>query len=182
MELLNQFMENSNMNMMQNLMPFSCDSILEHHQQQEHELFPRNMQENFHGLVHHHHVNNHNAVQVSIPTIFQEENKVHHDGKKRKMMDFQETSSANSTPAVSESGSKTKHVRRGKINEKLRCLQNIVPGCYKTMGMAVMLDEIINYVQSLQHQVEFLSLKLTAASTYYDFNSETDDLETMQGA
>ena len=22
-------------------------------------------------------------------------------------------------------------VRRGKINEKLRCLQNIVPGCYK---------------------------------------------------
>ncbi|MCI20375.1 transcription factor BEE 3-like, partial [Trifolium medium] len=48
------------------------------------------------------------------------------------------------------------------------------------MGMAVMLDEIINYVQSLQHQVEFLSLKLTAASTYYDFNSETDDLETMQ--
>ncbi|KAK2397563.1 basic helix-loop-helix (bHLH) DNA-binding superfamily protein [Trifolium repens] len=225
MEILNQFMENSNMNMMQNLMPFSCDNILEHHQQQEHELFPRNLEENFHGLVHHHHhVNNHNhnAVQVSFPN-FQEENKVHHEEKKRKFMDFQETSSANSTPAVSESGSKTKHsggrgkrvksyetedqekakevvhvrarrgqatdshslaerVRRGKINEKLRCLQNIVPGCYKTMGMAVMLDEIINYVQSLQHQVEFLSLKLTAASTYYDFNSETDDLETMQRA
>jgi len=28
--------------------------------------------------------------------------------------------------------------------------------------------------------LQFLSLKLTAASTYYDFNSETDDLETMQ--
>ncbi|XP_058722438.1 transcription factor BEE 1-like [Vicia villosa] len=225
MELLNQFMENSNMNMMQNLMPFSCDNnILEHHQhQQEQEhVFPRNLEENFHGLVHHHHVNSHNnAVQVSLQDF--QENKVH-DGnnKKRKMMDFQETSSANSTPAVSESGSKTKlsggrgkkmksyeteeekakevvhvrarrgqatdshslaeRVRRGKINEKLRCLQNIVPGCYKTMGMAVMLDEIINYVQSLQHQVEFLSLKLTAASTYYDFNSEADDLETMQRA
>lgn len=114
MELLNQFMENSNMNMMQNLMPYSCDSILEHHQQHQQEqehVFPRNLEENFHGLVHHrhhHHVNN--AVQVSLQN-FQEENKVH-DGKKRKMMDFQETSSANSTPAVSESGSKTKFVKK----------------------------------------------------------------------
>lgn len=82
------------------------------------------------------------------------------------------------------------------------------------MGMAVMLDEIINYVQSLQNQVEvsqsidndqvhcynfytsflkqlikfyffleiqFLSMKLTAASSFHDFNSETDDaMETMQ--
>ena len=111
MELLNQFMENSNMNMMHNLMPFSCDSILEHHQQQEQEhVFPRNLEENFHGLVHHVNNQNHNAVHVSLPTIFQEENKVHHEGKKRKMMDFQETSSGNSTPAVSESGSKTKLV------------------------------------------------------------------------
>ncbi|QCD97788.1 Basic helix-loop-helix bHLH transcription factors BEE-like [Vigna unguiculata] len=50
------------------------------------------------------------------------------------------------------------------------------------MGMAIMLDEIINYVQSLQHQVEFLSMKLSAASGYYDFNSESDTLETMQRA
>lgn len=28
--------------------------------------------------------------------------------------------------------------------------------------------------------LQFLSLKLTAASTFYDFNSETDALETMQ--
>ncbi|KAE9588225.1 hypothetical protein Lal_00003163 [Lupinus albus] len=83
---------------------------------------------------------------------------------------------------ATDSHSIAERVRRGKINEKLRCLQNIVPGCYKTMGMAVMLDEIINYVQSLQHQVEFLSLKLTAASTFYDFNSETDAFETMQRA
>ncbi|KAJ1405716.1 Myc-type, basic helix-loop-helix [Sesbania bispinosa] len=221
MELLNQFiginsqhvMDNSNLNM-QNLMPFSCDSILG---PQEPE-FPGNLEENFPGLLVHH--VNHNAVPLSLP-IFPSENEIH-QGKKRKTMDLPETSSANSTPAVSESGSKTKHssgrgkraksnvteeekakevvhvrarrgqatdshslaerVRRGKINEKLKCLQNIVPGCYKTMGMAVMLDEIINYVQSLQHQVEFLSLKLTAASTFYDFNSETDALETMQRA
>ncbi|KAK4354369.1 hypothetical protein RND71_026563 [Anisodus tanguticus] len=83
---------------------------------------------------------------------------------------------------ATDSHSLAERVRRGRINERLRCLQDIVPGCYKSMGMAVMLDEIINYVQSLQNQVEFLSRKLSAASTYYDFNSETDILETMQRA
>ncbi|XP_051120239.1 transcription factor BEE 3-like [Andrographis paniculata] len=83
---------------------------------------------------------------------------------------------------ATDSHSLAERVRREKINERLRCLQDIVPGCYKTMGMAVMLDEIINYVQSLQNQVEFLSMKLTAASTFYDFNSETDALETLQRA
>ncbi|MBA0861258.1 hypothetical protein Goshw_026171 [Gossypium schwendimanii] len=71
-------------------------------------------------------------------------------------------------------------VRRGKINERLRSLQDIVPGCYRNMGMAVMLDEIINYVQFLQNQIEFLSMKLTAASACHDFNSDSDDMEIMQ--
>lgn len=83
---------------------------------------------------------------------------------------------------ATDSHSLAERVRRGKINERLRCLQDIVPGCYKTMGMAGMLDEIINYVQSLQNQVEFLSMKLTAASTFYDFNSEEDAIEIMQRA
>ncbi|CAK9167829.1 unnamed protein product [Ilex paraguariensis] len=83
---------------------------------------------------------------------------------------------------ATDSHSIAERARRGKINERLRCLQDIVPGCYKTMGMAVMLDEIINYVQSLQNQVEFLSMKLTAASKFHDFNSETDAIETMQRA
>ncbi|XP_065864232.1 transcription factor BEE 3 [Euphorbia lathyris] len=83
---------------------------------------------------------------------------------------------------ATDSHSLAERVRRGKINERLKCLQDIVPGCYKTMGMAVMLDEIINYVQSLQNQVEFLSMKLTAASTFYDFNSEIDAIEMIQRA
>ncbi|CAN0902296.1 Transcription factor BEE 3 [Linum grandiflorum] len=83
---------------------------------------------------------------------------------------------------ATDSHSLAERVRRGKINERLKCLQNIVPGCYKTMGMAVMLDEIINYVQSLQNQVDFLSMKLTAASTYYDFNAEEEALDTLQRA
>ncbi|XP_010498227.1 PREDICTED: transcription factor BEE 1 [Camelina sativa] len=83
---------------------------------------------------------------------------------------------------ATDSHSLAERVRRGKINERLRCLQDMVPGCYKAMGMATMLDEIINYVQSLQNQVEFLSMKLTAASSFYDFNSETDAVDSVQRA
>ncbi|KAK1404286.1 Transcription factor BEE 3 [Heracleum sosnowskyi] len=81
---------------------------------------------------------------------------------------------------ATDSHSLAERVRRGKINEKIKCLQEIVPGCHKTMGMAVMLDEIINYVQSLQNQVDFLSMKLTAASTFQDFNSHADAFEQLQ--
>jgi hypothetical protein len=73
-------------------------------------------------------------------------------------------------------------VRREKIGERMKLLQDLVPGCskvrcrrefgrsrhvfhaeddffkdpflVKVTGKAVMLDEIINYVQSLQRQVE----------------------------
>ncbi|KAK1384065.1 Transcription factor BEE 3 [Heracleum sosnowskyi] len=83
---------------------------------------------------------------------------------------------------ATDSHSLAERVRRGKINEKIKCLQDIVPGCHKTMGMAVMLDEIINYVQSLQNQVDFLSMKLTAASTFHDFNSDSDAFESLQRA
>ncbi|URE45645.1 transcription factor BEE [Musa troglodytarum] len=69
---------------------------------------------------------------------------------------------------ATDSHSLAERVRRERINERMRCLQGLVPGCYKAMGMAGMLDEIINYVQSLQNQVEFLSLKLSAASSFYD--------------
>ncbi|XP_047937813.1 transcription factor BEE 1-like isoform X1 [Salvia hispanica] len=83
---------------------------------------------------------------------------------------------------ATDSHSLAERVRREKINERLRCLQDIVPGCYKSMAMSVMLDEIINYVQSLQNQVEFLSMKLTAASAFHDFNSDEDALEILQRA
>lgn len=45
-------------------------------------------------------------------------------------------------------------VRREKISEKMKFLQDLVPGCNNITGKASMLDEIINYVQSLQKQVE----------------------------
>ncbi|KAA8532694.1 hypothetical protein F0562_032727 [Nyssa sinensis] len=83
---------------------------------------------------------------------------------------------------ATDSHSLAERLRRERINEKLRSLQGLVPGCYKAMGMAVMLDVIINYVRSLQNQIEFLSMKLSAASLFYDsYSSEMEAMDTMQG-
>ncbi|XP_066326445.1 transcription factor bHLH79-like isoform X1 [Miscanthus floridulus] len=61
-------------------------------------------------------------------------------------------------------------LRREKISERMKLLQDLVPGCTKVTGKAVMLDEIINYVQSLQRQVEFLSMKLAAVNPQLGLN------------
>ncbi|CAI9775787.1 unnamed protein product [Fraxinus pennsylvanica] len=52
-------------------------------------------------------------------------------------------------------------LRRDKISERMKFLQDLVPGYSKIMGKAVMLDEIINYVQSLQRQVELRREKIS---------------------
>ncbi|KAK8276482.1 hypothetical protein V6Z11_D10G203300 [Gossypium hirsutum] len=46
------------------------------------------------------------------------------------------------------------NVRREKISERMKYLQDLVPGCNKITDKAGMLNEIINYVQSLQRQVQ----------------------------
>ncbi|KAK9051089.1 hypothetical protein SSX86_027715 [Deinandra increscens subsp. villosa] len=112
-----------------------------------------------------------------------------HGGKKRKKNDEFRVEKPREVVHVrakrgeaTDSHSLAERMRREKINEKLRRLQDLVPGCYKTMGMSVMLDVIINYVRSLQNQIEFLSMKLSAASMFYDFNStEMDDMGIMKG-
>ncbi|XP_077237668.1 transcription factor bHLH49-like isoform X2 [Tasmannia lanceolata] len=73
---------------------------------------------------------------------------------------------------ATNSHSLAERVRREKISERMKYLQDLVPGCSKVTGKAVMLDEIINYVQSLQRQVEFLSMKLAAVNPRLDFNVE----------
>ncbi|THG07560.1 hypothetical protein TEA_022964 [Camellia sinensis var. sinensis] len=74
------------------------------------------------------------------------------------------------------------HARREKISERMKVLQDLVPGCNKVIGKALVLDEIINYIQSLQHQVEFLSMKLEAVNSRMNSPIEgfpSKDLETM---
>ncbi|XP_073143658.1 transcription factor bHLH62-like [Henckelia pumila] len=73
---------------------------------------------------------------------------------------------------ATDSHSLAERVRREKISERMKLLQDLVPGCNKVTGKALMLDEIINYVQSLQRQVEFLSMKLASVNPGGDCNME----------
>ncbi|XAR58766.1 hypothetical protein NMG60_11014297 [Bertholletia excelsa] len=73
---------------------------------------------------------------------------------------------------ATDAHSLAERVRREKISERMKLLQDLVPGCNKVTGKALMLDEIINYVQSLQRQVEFLSMKLATVNPRLDFNMD----------
>ncbi|KAG6605076.1 Transcription factor basic helix-loop-helix 63, partial [Cucurbita argyrosperma subsp. sororia] len=75
---------------------------------------------------------------------------------------------------ATDSHSLAERARREKISERMKYLQNLVPGCNKIAGKAGMLDEIINYVQSLQQQVEFLSMKLATTNPRLDFINVDD--------
>ncbi|CAL5078950.1 unnamed protein product [Urochloa decumbens] len=67
---------------------------------------------------------------------------------------------------ATDSHSLAERARREKISERMKVLQDLVPGCNKVIGKASVLDEIINYIQSLQRQVEFLSMKLEAVNSH----------------
>lgn len=69
---------------------------------------------------------------------------------------------------ATDSHSLAERARREKISERMKILQDLVPGCNKVIGKALVLDEIINYIQSLQRQVEFLSMKLEAVNSRMD--------------
>ncbi|URD72252.1 hypothetical protein MUK42_09117 [Musa troglodytarum] len=71
---------------------------------------------------------------------------------------------------ATDSHSLAERARREKINARMKLLQDLVPGCSKITGTALVLDEIINHVQSLQRQVEFLSMKLAAVNPRIDFS------------
>ncbi|XP_073063844.1 transcription factor bHLH63-like isoform X1 [Primulina eburnea] len=88
---------------------------------------------------------------------------------------------------ATDSHSLAERARREKISKKMKCLQELVPGCNKVTGKAGMLDEIIIYVQSLQKQVEFLSMKLATSNPRFDSridnllaNSTCFDYDPMQ--
>lgn len=55
---------------------------------------------------------------------------------------------------ATDNHSLAERARREKINARMKLLQELVPGCNKISGTALVLDEIINHVQSLQRQVE----------------------------
>ncbi|XP_017217922.1 transcription factor bHLH137 isoform X2 [Daucus carota subsp. sativus] len=68
---------------------------------------------------------------------------------------------------ATDSHSLAERVRREKISKRMNILKALVPGCDQITSKALMLDEIINYVQSLQKQVEILSLKIASINTLF---------------
>ncbi|XP_010257697.1 PREDICTED: transcription factor bHLH79-like isoform X1 [Nelumbo nucifera] len=90
---------------------------------------------------------------------------------------------------ATDSHSLAERARREKISERMKILQDLVPGCNKVIGKALILDEIINYIQSLQRQVQFLSMKLEAVNSRMnpgiggfpskDFGAQTFDTTSM---
>ncbi|PSS36323.1 Transcription factor bHLH48 like [Actinidia chinensis var. chinensis] len=74
---------------------------------------------------------------------------------------------------ATDSHSLAERARREKINARMKLLQGLVPGCNKISGTAMVLDEIINHVQSLQRQVEFLSMRLAAVNPGIDVNLDS---------
>ncbi|XP_039057717.1 transcription factor bHLH48-like [Hibiscus syriacus] len=59
------------------------------------------------------------------------------------------------------------------INARMKLLQELISGCSTISSTALELDEIINHVQSIQRQVEFLSMKLDAVNRGIDFNLDS---------
>ncbi|KAG2683369.1 hypothetical protein I3760_10G029100 [Carya illinoinensis] len=74
---------------------------------------------------------------------------------------------------ATDSHSLAERARREKINARMKLLQELVPGCSKISGTALVLDEIINHVQSLQRQVELLSMRLATVNPRVDFNLDS---------
>ncbi|KAE8699898.1 Transcription factor bHLH79 [Hibiscus syriacus] len=77
-----------------------------------------------------------------------------------------------------DSHSLAERARRERISERMKILQDLVPGCNKVIGKALVLDEIINYIQSLQQQVEFLSLKLETVNSRRNMNPSLESFHS----
>ncbi|KAG6512092.1 transcription factor bHLH48-like [Zingiber officinale] len=82
---------------------------------------------------------------------------------------------------ATNSHSLAERARREKINARMKLLQELVPGCSKITSTALVLDEIINHVRSLQRQVEFLSMRLTAINPRIDLSCLDAFLSTQYG-
>ncbi|KAK6241997.1 hypothetical protein SCA6_007386, partial [Theobroma cacao] len=62
-------------------------------------------------------------------------------------------------------------VKREKVRERMKIHQDLVPGCNKLLAKHLSFM-IINYIHSLQGQVEFLSMKLETINSRMNFGIE----------
>ncbi|KAK4837043.1 hypothetical protein QYF36_002361 [Acer negundo] len=79
---------------------------------------------------------------------------------------------------ATDSHSLAERVRRQKISVRMKLLQSLVPGCDKMTGKAVILDEIIRYVMTLQSQVQFLADKFSSLNPMLNNDFEMMNFNT----
>ncbi|KAG2314886.1 hypothetical protein Bca52824_018008 [Brassica carinata] len=70
------------------------------------------------------------------------------------------------------------HSLAERTSEITTLLQDLASGCKWITGKAVMLDAIINYVQSMQRQVELLTMKMATINPRMEFNRNGAALST----
>ncbi|CAH9087741.1 unnamed protein product [Cuscuta epithymum] len=83
---------------------------------------------------------------------------------------------------ATDSHSLAERARREKISGRMKILQDIVPGCNKVIGKALVLDEIINYIQSLQRQVELEAVNSTISPGIEGFPSKDFPTHTFDAS
>ncbi|KAL0924106.1 hypothetical protein M5K25_004913 [Dendrobium thyrsiflorum] len=82
---------------------------------------------------------------------------------------------------ATDSHSLAERARRERISKRMKILQDLIPGCEKVTGKALVLDKIINYVESLKNQVEFLSMRLASVNlVLYEFGLNFDDFTSTK--
>ncbi|XP_058214206.1 uncharacterized protein LOC131325778 isoform X2 [Rhododendron vialii] len=96
-----------------------------------------------------------------------EENK--DEGGKDRKPDYFHVSTPRGQGTDSHSLAERERVRREKIGERMKYLQDLVPGCSKIVGKGERLDKIIKYIQSLETRVKFL----VAVRFSLDFNIDS---------
>ncbi|KAK1552286.1 hypothetical protein Q3G72_013797 [Acer saccharum] len=79
---------------------------------------------------------------------------------------------------ATDSHSLAERVRRQKISVRMKLLQSLVPGCDEMTGKALILDEIIRYVMTLQSQVQFLADKFSSLNPMLNNDFEMMNFNT----
>jgi len=102
-EVSQAILDNPSVNNIHSFMPFTSDNFFSHQAPE----FPGNLAEGFAGIFHQ---NDQNVMPVSQPFTTPGNESEFQESKKRKAMDVSESSSMNSSPQVSEIGSKRRNV------------------------------------------------------------------------
>ncbi|KAK3223772.1 hypothetical protein Dsin_010797 [Dipteronia sinensis] len=79
---------------------------------------------------------------------------------------------------ATDSHSLAERVRRQKISVRMKLLQSLVPGCDKMIGKALILDETVRYVMTLQSQVQFLADKFSSLNPMLNNDFEIMNFNT----